>query len=278
MDQIFLGPPGTLRVTVFQRNEKDFQFIDLPASHFDQVHYRVDPPVNSAYRDGVNELLRRGVPETHLFNPRDVICDRSEKVPPDSLQSILPKQIALTAPDDIEKAFILFEGTPELVQKPLNLAQSIGVKKVIPPITLEEWQSWLTPLISEGVLLQEFFPKIENGELRMWFSFGKFIGALKKFPLSGDFRVLIDEGSKIESAKLNEKEWSAAFLVGEVLAKDRIALAAIDFIQGKICDYNVTSPGLLVQLEKVHGGENFARVIIDSLVLEVEHRGHLARE
>ena len=96
----------------------------------------------------------------------------------------------------------------------------------------------------------------------MWFAGERFIAALKKHPKAGDFRVLIDEGSRVESYTLNSYEEKIASDIGRTLKKQGILLAAIDLIGDKICDYNITSPGLLVQLEKVHGGKNFAREIL----------------
>jgi hypothetical protein len=107
---------------------------------------------------------------------------------------------------------------------------------------------------------------INQGEVRMWFARGKLIAALKKFPAEGDFRVLIDQGSRIEAHYPTLHEQEIALEVGSSLRDQGIALAAIDFIDGKISDYNITSPGLLVQLEKVHGGRNFAAEIIKAIL------------
>jgi glutathione synthase len=150
----------------------------------------------------------------------------------------------------------------------MNLAQSIGVKKWSVPKSAEsfieilkaETLNWTIP-----ILVEEYLAEIANGEVRMWFAFGKFIAALKKHPKAGDFRVLIDEGSKVEAYTLSADEVSIAEEVGRSLVKQGVGMAAIDFISGKICDYNLTSPGLLIQLETVHG-KNLAKDIIEALV------------
>jgi glutathione synthase len=113
--------------------------------------------------------------------------------------------------------------------------------------------------------VQEYLPGIQQGEVRMWFAAGEFIAALKKYPKTGDFKVLIDEGSRIEAYHLNSSEQLAAAEVGAILKKQRVAMAAIDFIDGKISDYNITSPGLLIQLEQVHG-RNFAGEVLNKIM------------
>ena len=109
----------------------------------------------------------------------------------------------------------------------------------------------------------------------MWFAGEKFNSALKKYPKTGDFPVLIDEGSKVSAYTLSRDEEKIATDIGKTLKKQGILLAAIDLIGNKICDYNITSPGLLVQLEQVHGGKNFAKEI---LVQALQYHAQKAHE
>jgi len=160
----------------------------------------------------------------------------------------------------------LFAHDTEIVSKPLHLAQSIGVKKHSTPKNHHEWHELLKSLtvnFTQEVLIEEYLPEINQGEVRMWFAGEKFIAALKKFPKNGDFRVLIDEGSKVAAHSLTTEEEAIAIKIGKSLKNQGIFLAAIDLIGNKICDYNITSPGLLVQLEQVHGGKNLAKEILN---------------
>jgi glutathione synthase len=239
----------------------------LKASNFHQIHYRVDPPVDFNYISLIEKLLAKGAVKKNILNPVQLITEQSEKIPPADLAHLAPRLMIVRNKEEFQKAFETFRNDTSFVTKPLNLAQSIGVKQWTTPKKEVEFEAILraeTENETHAILIEEFLPEIAEGEVRMWFTFGKFIAALKKHPKAGDFRVLIDEGSKIEAYTLTPAEEKLAQEVGTSLKKAGVGMAAIDFISGKICDYNLTSPGLLIQLEKVHG-KNFAHEILEEL-------------
>jgi glutathione synthase len=274
-DLIFDSDPDLLKVVPVTTNFVTYSEADLlrnlmsvPSSKFHQIHYRVDPPVDDNYTSFIEKLLAKGVNKEIILNPISIITQQSEKIPPPDLIHLAPKLQVVKTESEIGLAFQKFKDGEAFVTKPLNLAQSIGVKRWPLPKTEAEFFKILRDETEDGktaILVEEFLPEISKGEVRMWFAFGKFIAALKKHPKKGDFRVLIDEGSKIESHSLTLEEEALALEVGASLKKSKVALAAIDFISGKICDFNFTSPGLLIQLEEVHQ-KNLALPIIEELV------------
>ena len=248
--------------------ESLFKMIEVDPSKFHQIHYRVDPPVDFKYISGIEKILLKGAIKSQIFNPVDLITKESEKVPPLALAHLAPRLLVVQNAAQAVLAFESFRNDSEIVTKPLNLAQSIGVKKWSMPKTETEFKKLIeteTAGFAHPLVVEEYLADIQNGEVRIWFCFGKVIAALKKHPKKGDFRVLIDEGSLVEAYHLNAAEEKVAQEVGAVLKRDGVGLAAIDFIGGKICDYNITSPGLLVQLEALHQ-KNFAKEIIETLL------------
>jgi glutathione synthase len=247
------------------------QFVELPASSFHQVHYRVDPPVDFNYLDLLEKLTTRINPAL-IFSPPALLQNQSEKIPPKSLAAFTPRTAVIRTTQDIHAAWSLFHKDSRVVLKPLHQAQSKGVTLLTAPPTLPTWSDAIRRATNEfqnPMVIQEYLPGIDQGEVRMWFARGEFIAALKKYPKSGDFRVLIDEGSRVEAYTLNAQEQQAALAVGDALRAQGVLLAAVDWIDGKISDYNFTSPGLLVQLEKVHQ-QNFARPILTKLLQHAE--------
>lgn len=240
----------------------------FPLSTFQQIHFRVDPPVDEKYCKLVDDLMAYGATEKQILNPPDLIKNQSEKIPPSELSRHAPRMIVIRSLNDLEKVAQLFKNDSEIVSKPLHLAQSIGVQKHAVPQSAAEWGiliEKLTEKFNQEILIEEYMPEINLGEVRLWFAGKKLIGALKKFPKAGDFRVLIDEGSRVSAHELTTTEKSIADDIGIALENQGVLLAAIDLIGNKICDYNITSPGLLVQLEKVHGGKNFAKDVLREL-------------
>jgi glutathione synthase len=242
--------------------------IEMPVSDFRLIHYRVDPPVDLTYISLVNDILARDA-SAQIMSPPSILIHQSEKLPPAALSAYTPRLNAVLHKTDVKTTYEKFKNDAFIVTKPLNQAQSKGVKKTSVSTSLEEFEtlmSFETNGFVNPIVVQEFLPEVNQGEVRMWFACGELVAALKKFPKDGDFRVLIDEGSKVAAYQLNESEQIAARAVGAVLNQQGVMMAAIDFIGGKISDYNITSPGLLIQLEKVHGGQNFARVILERMV------------
>ncbi len=244
------------------------QCLEMDASSFQQIHFRVDPPVDGQYQALLSAISERTGAPSLILNPALLISQQSEKLPPPDLLHLAPKHCIVTDSSLVSKAFKKFSEDDGFVTKPMNLAQSVGVKQWRRPESEAEFSTILageSEDFSRPILVEEFLPGIHGGEVRMWFAMGNFVAALKKYPKSGDFRVLIDEGSKVEPYLLSGDEQAISKEVGASLKRQGIALAAIDFISGKICDYNITSPGLLVQLEAVHQ-KNLAQTVIENLL------------
>jgi glutathione synthase len=238
----------------------------FPLSTFQQIHIRTDPPVDDAYRSLIDQLIDRGATKESILNPPQLLKYQSEKIPPSSLMQYAPKMMVVRSLEDLPTLKELFKNDAVIVSKPLHLAQSIGVSKHDLPTSNEGWNQLLSILTNEftqPILIQEFLPGIANGEVRLWYAGNTLIGVMKKHPKTGDFRVLIDQGSKVSAYRLTASEQDIADEIGHTNASLGILMAAVDLIDEKICDYNITSPGLLMQLEEVNGGKNLARVVLN---------------
>lgn len=267
-DLVLSAKKKLLRVIPIEHAPNADFAVDLPPSNFSQIHFRVDPPVDESYRKLIADMIDRGAEPERILNPPTLIASQSEKLPPAELLDLAPAHQRLNSSGDIELAFNKASHWRGFVSKPMNLAQSVGVKRWPQPASLTQFREIIEREAADlgyPLLIEEFLPGIADGEVRLWFSRGHLIGALRKHPLAGDFRVLIDSGSRIEAHSLSAAERSVADRIGASLIQQGIALAAIDLIEGKICDYNITSPGLLVQLEEAHG-QNFAKAVIERLV------------
>ena len=115
------------------------------------------------------------------------------------------------------------------------------------------------------VILQKFLSEIDQGETRLWFVDGKRVGQVKKLPLKNDFRVNIDQGSRLAKCTLTLREKRIAQSISKYLKQNGIRLAAIDLIGPWVSDFNFTSPGLIPLMETTMG-MNLARPILDSLL------------
>ena len=236
-------------------------------SKFDQIHYRVDPPVDFAYLHPLH-LLTLGLPDSSkkLVNPSAVLSGSYEKTEAARIDSLMPATLISSRWEDLER---FGKQERKTVLKPLHSCQSKGVE-------LLEWHSKeavarsrrLLKQASENfrlpVVLQRYLPGIRQGEQRLWFVDGKFLANVKKLPLASDFRVNVDRGSQLTASPLNARDQKAKRAIERHLQKRGIRLAAVDVIDGQVTDFNFTSPGLIVQMEGVLN-QNLARPIIQAL-------------
>jgi glutathione synthase len=251
------------------RKSEAFQW-DVPETRtpgfFDQIHYRPDPPVDAHYISPL-WLLRLDPELPELVNPITTLLQESEKLAPLRISELSPDTLVTAQSTSmIARAQSATPASALTILKPLHQAQSRGVEQLTPQ-TRHAWESKIhqaTQNSTSPALLQAFLPEIAQGETRLWFIDGDFLAALKKHPLKGDFRVHIDRGSEIRAHSPTPAELKAIPKISRLLGNLGIRLAAVDLVSGKIIDFNFTSPGLLVQLEFVHG-QDFATPIMKAL-------------
>lgn len=245
-------------------------------SEFDQLHFRVDPPVDLTYLLplqilclGIEMLPTARRPE--LVNAGELLALRSEK----TFATLLPWSAGnRLQPDSLVTSRwtdALAFGKPRgrCVLKPLHQAQSKGVELLdfsnddAIQRSREQFEQ-TSQRSSQPVLVQEFLEAIHRGETRLWFCDGKLVATALKLPISGDFRVNLDRGSQVQPTRLSSAQKRTATAIQKILVQKRIRLAAVDLIGSLITDFNFTSPGMIVDLERVVQSD-LARPIVQSL-------------
>jgi glutathione synthase len=186
-----------------------------------------------------------------LVNPAQALVLFSEKTFAAEIPELFP-DTCVSSEKAVLEDFVNSRGMAVL--KPLHLAQSKGVTRV------ESSNAGLLhrelALASEGftrpILLQEYLPEVaQKGETRLWFVDGELLAAVQKVPARGEFVIDMDRGGSLAKATLTRADREGARKIGSLLRKHRIRLAAVDWIAGKITDFNITSPGLIVAMEKL---------------------------
>jgi glutathione synthase len=239
---------------------------------YQSLQYRTDPPVDLAYQHPLQllhlalEMEPRKSARPEIVNPVQALLIANEKLEAGTIKGLLPPTLVSSQWESLHAFGVTEQKT---VLKPLHLAQSKGIE-------LLDWSSdqgisvarQIIEKTSDGfekpVLLQRYLPGISQGETRLWFLDGKLLACAKKLPLKNDFRVNIDQGSRLAAHSPNAHEKRAATQIGKHLRALGVRLAAVDLIEGFATDFNVTSPGLITQMEKVLG-KNLARPIVRAL-------------
>lgn len=242
---------------------KDTEMINLGEN--DVIHMRLDPPFDTRYlrilwmlafleRSGVTVLNK---PEGILLNNEKLVAYQH----PQSLKSYVGASL---------DSFLQFckeiknEGHKELILKPLDLYQGIGVQKVDLSADLKEiFQNYIIEY--EGaVVAQPFCPEVYDGEIRTIFFKGRELGTILKTPPKGEFLANIAQGATYKQVALNETQYNACKYFCDELASVGVDWIAFDILGDYVSEVNVTCPGLLVEVSEAVG-KNLASEIISML-------------
>lgn len=244
-------------------------------SEFTHVFYRVDPPVDVKYLQPLILLQTCATKKTKLINPPQAIFSISEKLGPPELASLLPQTLVSSHWGTLHTFGSKLTHLQKMatIAKPLNQAQSKGVVKL-------EWNndlqiehahqtlSQLTQNFTQNVVLQEFLPAIEQvGETRLWFLNSRLIAQVQKLPAAGQYKIDMDQGGTTQKlVTLSPAVKKIIPQISRALKKHGVAMAAVDCIQATntravVTDFNITSPGLLVQLEKLTASNLSAKIL-----------------
>ncbi|MDR3607247.1 MAG: hypothetical protein P4M08_07700 [Oligoflexia bacterium] len=232
-------------------------------SRFHSLQYRVDPPVDLAYLQPL-QILRVGGVDT--VNPMASLFLANEKLEGMLIPRRSPPSLVAAQWEPLSQ---FGRREKKTVMKPLHLAQSRGIELLdwTSSRNIEKARKLITAAtenFQRPVLLQRFLPAIAHGETRLWLLDGKLLATARKLPLQHDFRVNIDRGSKLVAHAPSAAEKRTAAAIGARLRALGVRMAAVDLIDGYITDFNITSPGLITQMEQVTG-RNLARAIIAAL-------------
>lgn len=232
----------------------------------DVIHMRLDPPFDTRYLRILWMLKflekQQGV---EVVNKPDGILLNNEKLVayehPQSLKSYVGTSL---------ESFLQFteelksDGHKELILKPLDLYQGIGVQKLDLANDLEEVFKNYIDEFKGAVVAQPFCPEVYDGEIRTVFFKGEELGTILKTPPKGEYLANIAQGATYKAVSLNQTQTEACQFFCEQLAKEGVDWIAFDILGDYISEVNVTCPGLLVEVSEAVG-KNLALEIINRL-------------
>lgn len=222
-----------------------------PFQDWNLIHIRTDPPVDLAFIETLR-LLAAATTRAEFVNPPSELMMLSEKLTP--FANLMPRSLVTASPSAARR----FGGEiGRTVVKPLNDACGRGVHLLdwSPGEADSSERRFAASVAATGsrLLLQEFLPEVFDGETRCWLLDGHPLGWLRKKVHGRDFRFSLERGDTLHPWTPQPAELHAVQIAGGWLRKRGVRIAAVDLINGKIVDVNITSPGLLVELERVTG-------------------------
>lgn len=213
----------------------------LPVNDFDLVYFRPDPPVDIDYINACYILDFVDTSKTKIVNNTKSVLDFNEKLHGNLFPEFTPKNIIAS---DVKLIREFVENEKEAIIKPLNRCFGSGI------YYLNKDDKNLNSLINlstnsgkTAVCVQEYLGHGEGGDKRAFIIGEKVYHlSLRKLPGKGDFRFNTHSDEFFKKEFLTEKEINAAESIAKYLYGHGIYMSALDIIDEKITEINVTSP------------------------------------
>ncbi len=255
----------------------------LPLSGFDVIFLRLTPPLDGVVLNFLDAVRS----DTFIINDVDGLRLASNKLYPTTLgdadHDFIPATHVSKQREYLER---VVEESPydRMVLKPLNGSRGRGVV-VVEKHSRQSLRALLDFYIGEGeqthfVILQEYVPGAENGDVRILLLNGEPIGAMRRVPAAGDARSNVHAGGAVKKHVLTRREIDLCRRLGPKLVRDGLYFVGLDVIDGKLIEVNVLSPGGITRINRLQRARLQVRVIdfLETVVQDKENRARRKHE
>jgi len=215
------------------------------------IHLRLDPPFDTRYLRILwllDQLHIRGVTITN--NAKGVLT-HNEKLFAYEHHSSMETYVGSSLSGF--KSFVKNLDAHDLIIKPLDLFQGIGVEKVSKyDVQLEE--KFVAKVVEHkgAIVVQAFNPKVTEGEIRSLYFDGVELGSILKVPKKGEFLANIAQGASYSATELSPTVQEACEEISLLLKRYGVRFVAFDILGDSISEVNITCPGLLVEVSSAY--------------------------
>jgi len=204
-----------------------------------------------------------------VLNDPNALSKASGKIYLTSLPEDIRAPTCIARDIDVLRRFIDDVAGPVVV-KPLHGSRGDRVC-IVDPADTEAPETAIGPIVANDyVVAQPFITDSHPGDKRMLFldgallRHGETIAAMRRLPADGDFRGNLHAGGHAAPYRLSADDHLRAARVGEVLKRDGIWLAAVDWVGDRVIEVNVSSPGGWPTAEALYGVE-FTPQLLDAV-------------
>ena len=221
----------------------------LPASTFDVVFMRKDPPFNMDYINATYILEQFEHEGVYVVNSPQSLRDCNEKFFTTAFSDLLPPQIVSSDPD----ALAAFHSEHEdVVFKPLDGMGGKGIflaKRNDP--NLHVIIEALTNYGTTAIVGQRYVPEIVDGDKRILLIDGEAVPyLLARIPQGSDSRGNLAVGGRGEVRPLSTRDREIAEALGPELKQRNLLFTGIDVIGDYLTEVNVTCPTCIREIDR----------------------------
>jgi len=238
----------------FKLNKKETFVI----SENDVIHMRLDPPFDNRYLRYLwmlNFISKRTGADV-LNNPLGILSN-NEKILAYEQEKSLDSFVGSSKEGFLDFLnFSLKNKISDIILKPLDLYQGIGVEKIsISESNKDEVLTVFSKKVTSfggAIIAQPFDQEVIKGEVRSLYFDGKELGSILKVPPAGEYLANIAQGASYQAYSLSDDQKNICDLIAENLLKEKIRFIAFDLLGNNVSEVNITCPGLLVEVSCAH--------------------------
>ncbi len=220
----------------------------------DVIHMRIDPPFDTRYLRYLWMLRFYQEKGIRVVNSPDGILKYNEKLHAYAQASSLASFVGSSSSEFLHFAALMQkENHQELILKPLDLFQGMGVEKI--SLSRADLKEKFEEKVKENqgpVVAQPFCKDVTNGEIRSLYFKGVELGSILKIPKKGEFLANIAQGAAFHAINLSPNVKAECDRICAELLGDGVDWVAFDIMGEHVSEINITCPGLLVEVSFAH--------------------------
>ena len=233
----------------------------MDLSEADVVLMRQDPPFDIAYITATH-LLERLPARTLVVNDPASVRNAPEKLFVLHYPQLMPPTLISRDKAEIE-AFRREFGA--VVMKPLHGHGGAAVIRLLPEDpNFGSVFDLFAVTFREPWVIQQFLPRITEGDKRIILVEGEPLGAVNRVPAANDLRSNMVRGGAANATELSQREREICAAIGPELKRRGLVFVGIDVIDGHLTEINVTSPTGIRAIRRL-GGPDIAAAIWDAI-------------
>ena len=243
------------QLTFFKETKKFYKItkmLSFDLSKAKVLLIRNEPPFNQQYIN-TTFILEHISKKVKIINHPKSIREVPEKLFSIQLIKYMPSTLISENIDEIK---IFFKKHKKIIVKPVNGYSGNEV------ILLKKFNNKIINKYLKKhnhVIFQKFLPQIFKGDRRVFIINGKIKGSISRVPKQNSILSNMSKGAIAQINKLTSKQIKISKEVANLLNKNNIYFAGVDFVQDKLIgDINVTSPTGLTTYYKLTG-KNLAK-------------------
>ena len=219
---------------------------EVKLEEFKFIFLRQDPPFDMHYI--TSTYLLDCLPEsTKVINNPSSVRNAAEKILPFKFKEFMPPTLISQSVDEIKNFFKVHK---DIITKPLYGNGGEGIHRS--QDGLLEGIEIQGDYLEMPIMAQKYIPEISEGDRRIIFFDGDYVGSVARIPLQGSIKANFHAGGLAKKTGLVFRDQQIIEALARELKKMDLFFVGIDIIGNFLTEINVTSPTGIKQINKLN--------------------------